>query len=262
LPVSLGGGGLIGIIVLAAIIVLPRLLGSDEGTTPASSAASDGAAAACESELEQVVCGAVDDVNAYWDRAYPDTFQGRFPGTDTVFFSGSTRTGCGAASAGTGPFYCPVDQLVYLDLDALASLQQRFGASGDLAAQYIVAHEYGHHVQTVTGISDNMRAEQAARPGAANDLSVSLELQADCFAGAWAASAEARGLFDRPDEVDEALNAAAAVGDDRIMESSGRRVDPEQFTHGSAEQRRAWFATGFDAADPDVCRTFDGSLSP
>lgn len=264
LPAKLGGGGVIGLILVIAIVVVPQLLGSDGGGSAPSglTADGDGEDVACESEIEQIVCGAVDDVIAYWDAAYPETFQGRFPQTDTVLFSGATRTGCGSASAGAGPFYCPADQLVYLDLDALVALQQRFGATGDLAAQYIVAHEYGHHVQTVTGISQNMRAAQAAAPGDANELSVALELQADCFAGAWAASAEARGLFDRPDEVEEALNAAAAVGDDSIMESSGREVDPEQFTHGSADQRRAWFATGFDSGDPASCRTFDGALAP
>ncbi len=253
------GGGILGLIILAAIIILPQVLGSG-GSDPAvddSSGSTD-----CRTEIEQVVCGAVDDVSIYWEGQYPVSFQGAFSGTDTVFFSGATQTGCGGASAQTGPFYCPVDQLVYFDLDFLQQLQDEFGATGDLAAQYIVAHEYGHHVQNVTGISDRVRGLQQQFPGSANEFSVAMELQADCFAGAWASSVAERGLFDREGEVDEALGAAEAVGDDRIMEAAGQDVNPESFTHGSAEQRREWFDTGFVSGDPEECRTFDGALAP
>jgi len=257
------GGGIVGLLILAAIIILPRLMGGGDGTS--SNLVDDGASdepVACETEMEQVVCGAVDDVSIYWEEQFPQSFQGAFPGTDTVLFSGGTSTGCGQASADIGPFYCPADQLVYFDLDFLERLQAEFGATGDLAAQYIVAHEYGHHVQNVTGISDRTRAAQEQFPDAANGFSVALELQADCFAGAWAASVTERELFDREGEIDEALNAAEAVGDDRIMESAGREVDPDSFTHGSAEQRRTWFETGLNTADPEACTTFDGSLAP
>jgi predicted metalloprotease len=262
------GGGLIGLLVVLAIVVLPQLLGGSDGSTPAlpgvGGATPDASGpTACETELEQIVCGAVDDVIAYWDVQYPQSFQGAFPATDTVFFSGAVDTGgCGRAPAQAGPFYCPADQLVYFDLDFLAQLQQQFGATGDLAAQYIVAHEYGHHIQNVTGISDLMRAAQQRDPRAANELSVALELQADCFAGAWANSVAERGLFDRPDEIEEALAAAEAVGDDRIMEQSGMEIDPESFTHGTAEQRRSWFERGFTTGDPEACTTFDGALAP
>jgi predicted metalloprotease len=264
---GLGGGGLIGLLVLAAVFILPQVIGGGGTSDLVGGGADDGGGGgggpvACETELEQVVCGAVDDVSLYWEQQYPTSFQGAFPGTDTVFFSGATTTGCGRASSQTGPFYCPADQLVYFDLDFLEQLQSRFGATGDLAAQYIVAHEYGHHIQNVTGISDRARQLQQQYPDAANDVSVALELQADCFAGAWASSVAERGLFDRPDEVQEALNAAEAVGDDRIMESAGQEVDPESFTHGSAEQRRTWFETGFASGDPETCRTFDGALAP
>jgi uncharacterized protein len=151
---------------------------------------------------------------------------------------------------------------VYFDLDFLQQLQTDFGATGDLAAQYIVAHEYGHHVQNVTGISDRVRQIEQRSPSYANEFSVALELQADCFAGAWASSVAERGLFDRPDEIEEALAAAEAVGDDRILESAGMDVNPESFTHGTAEQRRSWFETGFRTGDPEACRTFDGALAP
>jgi uncharacterized protein len=264
------GGGLIGLLVLAAVILGPQLLGGGgeptsnlTGGAPGNVNGGDaGGGVACETELEQVVCGAVDDVSLYWEEQYPRSFQGAYPGTDTVFFSGATTTGCGRASAQVGPFYCPADQLVYFDLDFLEQLQRDFGATGDLAAQYIVAHEYGHHIQNVAGISDRVRQMQQRFPQSANDFSVALELQADCFAGAWASSVAARGLFDEPGEIDEALNAAEAVGDDRIMESAGMEVNPESFTHGTAEQRRTWFETGFTTGDPGACRTFDGALAP
>jgi predicted metalloprotease len=256
------GGGIIGLIVVAAIVILPQLLGSSGNGDVDPAVGESAGPTACVTEIEQVVCGAVDDVSLYWERQYPESFQGTFPGTDTVFFAGATQTGCGRASAQIGPFYCPVDQLVYFDLDFLQQLQDEFGATGDLAAQYIVAHEYGHHVQNVTGISDRVRQLQGQLPGSANEFSVALELQADCFAGAWASSVAERELFDRPGEIEEALLAAEAVGDDRILESGGQEVDPESFTHGSAEQRRQWFETGLDTADPEQCRTFDGALAP
>jgi len=257
------GGGLVGILVLAAVILLPRLLGGGDGSSANLSTDADaGGPTDCETELEQVVCGAVDDVSIYWESQYPQSFQGTFPGADTVFFSDSTSTGCGQAAAQTGPFYCPADELVYFDLDFLARLQSEFGATGDLAAQYIVAHEYGHHVQKVTGIEGRVRQAQEQFPASTNEFSVALELQADCFAGTWAFSISARGDFDRANEIDEALNAAEAVGDDRIMESAGQTINPDSFTHGTAEQRRSWFQVGYSTGDPEQCLTFDNSLAP
>jgi uncharacterized protein len=263
------GGGLLGVVVLVAIVLITQFGGGNDAGAPglgAQSGAVDdadtGEAVACQTEIEQVVCGAVDDVSLYWEDQFPVTFQGAFSGTDTVFFSGSTQTGCGGASAQTGPFYYPADQLVYFDLDFLEQLQAQFGATGDLAAQYIVAHEYGHHVQNVTGISDRTNAAQQQFPDAANEFSVALELQADCFAGAWASSVAERELFDREGEIDEALGAAEAVGDDRILAQAGQEVNPESFTHGSAEQRRHWFEVGFSSGDPGQCTTFDDALAP
>jgi predicted metalloprotease len=257
------GGGVVGLLIVLAIVFLPQLFGDGGGSSSSSGAVpAAGGDVICETEIEQVVCGAVDDVSLYWEQQYPQSFQGRFPGTETVLFSGVVDTGCGRATAQTGPFYCPGDQLVYFDLDFLEQLQAEFSATGDLAAQYIVAHEYGHHVQNVTGISDRVRQAQQRSPGAANALSVATELQADCFAGAWASSVAERGLFDRPDEITEALAAAEAVGDDRILAQAGRVVDPDLFTHGTAEQRRTWFERGFETGDPEACTTFDGSLAP
>ncbi len=258
------GGGLIGIVVLLATLFLPKLLGGDAGSAAglgASSAPSNqstgGDDDTCSSEAEQILCGATIDVQEYWIEQYPESFQGlEYPVTQTVFFSGFTNTGCGQASSQTGPFYCPADNLVYFDLDFLAKLQSDFGAEGDLAAQYIVAHEYGHHIQNALGINAEMYRKQQQDPRNKNAYSVALELQADCLAGAWANDANARGQFDSDAEIEEALNAANAVGDDVIQQATQGRVDPESWTHGSGEQRMRWFNVGFTTGDPNQCDTF------
>jgi predicted metalloprotease len=256
------GGGMVGIIVLLATIFLPKLLGgtSAANVAPADESQSSGVVA-CETEIEQIVCGAVDDVQEYWTAQYPVSYQAEYQPAHTVFFSGFADTGCGQASSEVGPFYCPVDKLVYLDLDFLVQLQERFGATGDLASQYIVAHEYGHHVQNLLGTNAQVRQAQESDPDRANEYSIALELQADCFAGAWASDASAAGQFDNPQEVEEALNAAEAVGDDRIQQQTQGSVNPEEWTHGSSEQRAEWFRQGFDSADPTTCDgTFEGLL--
>ncbi|MEZ5119024.1 MAG: neutral zinc metallopeptidase [Candidatus Nanopelagicales bacterium] len=174
-----------------------------------------------------------------------------------VFFSGSTQTGCGPATAQTGPFYCPPDQRVYFDLDFLRQLQSRFGAQGRYAQAYITAHEVGHHIQTITGVEQKVRRQQQANPRQANALSVRMELQADCIAGVWGRLANDRGnVVITKKEYDEALRAAAAVGDDRIMATTTGRVNPEAFTHGSSAQRQQWFERGFSTGDINKCDTF------
>ncbi len=255
------GGGILGIIVVLAAIFLPKLLGggsnSFASSDPGPAAGSGGSATVtkCVTDLEQQLCGAVDDVSEYWIAEYPTAFGGQYREAQTRFFSGSVGTGCGQANAQMGPFYCPADEFVYFDLDFLTQLQNQFGAVGDLAAQYIVAHEYGHHVQNVLGVSSDVSRLQQQNPSQANQLSVALELQADCFAGAWAKSADQRNLLDEG-EISEAINAAAAVGDDRIQSQAGMRVDPEQFTHGTSDQRVQWFRRGYDTGDPQRCTTF------
>jgi predicted metalloprotease len=252
------GGGILGLVIVLAALFLPKLLGgnansfstSDPGPAPA-----DGAPVECVTDLEQQLCGAADDVSEYWIAEYPQAFGGAYREAPLVWFTGSVSTGCGQASSQMGPFYCPADGRVYFDLDFLVQLQDQYSAVGDLAAQYIVAHEYGHHVQNVLGVSSEVSQLQQQQPQNANAYSVALELQADCFAGAWARSADERGLLD-PGEISEALNAAAAVGDDRIMEQAGMRVDPDAFTHGSADQRVQWFRRGYDTGDPRRCTTF------
>lgn len=266
-----GGGGLVGILLLAAVFILPKLLGGAtggvDGNPPAAagtrSDAAEPAAAdddTCSSELEQILCGATNDVAEYWVDQLPRSFGTDYVETQTVFFSGSTSTGCGQASSQTGPFYCPLDNLVYFDLDFLVRLQETFGATGDLAAQYIVAHEYGHHVQNVLGINEQVRSAQQSDPQRANQYSVALELQADCFAGAWASDAAARDQFDSPEEIQEALDAAAAVGDDAIQQKTQGRTDPETWTHGSSAQRVDWFSRGYRSGDPERCTTFSEVL--
>jgi predicted metalloprotease len=263
-----GGGGIMALIIAAAVFLLPKLLGGGLGgtgssLTPAageSDQATQSGEQTCGTDLEQQICGAANDVSEYWIVQLPRSFNRDYVEAPTVFFSDYVSTGCGQASAETGPFYCPADGKVYFDLEFLTVLQNNFGAQGDLAAQYIVAHEYGHHVQNVLGINEQMRRAQQSDPSRANQYSVALELQADCLAGAWARNASDRQLLDNPQEIEEALNAAAAVGDDRIQQKTQGRVDPESWTHGSSAQRVEWFQRGYSTGDPARCTTFSEVL--
>jgi uncharacterized protein len=257
------GGGMLGIIVVLAALLLPRLLGAGQGSTGAAGlpGVTENAPAAegttCDTDLEQVVCGATLDVQGYWDGAFPQFFGTDYQPTKTVFFTGGVETGCGNASSQTGPFYCPLDNLVYIDLEFMQQLEQQLiGSPTDLAEQYIVAHEYGHHVQNLLGTNAQVQQAQQNDPSRANQYSVALELQADCYAGAWVADVSARGDLDGAGEIREALAAAEGVGDDRIQEKMQGRIDPEAWTHGSAEQRQQWFMTGFNTRDPRQCNTF------
>jgi hypothetical protein len=173
-----------------------------------------------------------------------------------AFFSQATDTGCGPASAEVGPFYCPGDQEIYIDLGFLDQLQNQFGAQGQFAQAYIVAHEYGHHLQTMLGTEPKVRAAQQRDPSRANQYSIGLELQADCYAGVWATLADrssSNGIALTQDSIAEAVNAAQAVGDDRIQAKVQGRVNPESWTHGSAAQRKQWFLTGYRSATIDAC---------
>lgn len=174
-----------------------------------------------------------------------------------VLFDGSVASACGMAASATGPFYCPGDRKVYLDLSFFNELEQRFGASGDFADAYVIAHEVGHHVQKLLGISDQVTRERSQSDEAtSNQLSVMTELQADCFAGVWAKKMEQRNGVVEPGDVEEALAAASAVGDDRIQKATRGYVVPESFTHGTAEQRMRWFKQGLQSGDPNSCDTF------
>jgi predicted metalloprotease len=174
-----------------------------------------------------------------------------------VLFTNATQSACGVGQSAMGPFYCPADQKVYLDLSFFHDLDTRFGASGDFAQAYVVAHEVGHHVQTLTGVSERVNAARSrVSEREANQLSVRQELQADCYAGVWGHYAARQGLLDTGD-AEEGLRAAAAIGDDRLQKLGSGRVMPEKFTHGSSEQRMTWFKRGFDTGDPRVCDTFN-----
>ncbi len=172
-----------------------------------------------------------------------------------VLFRDGVRSGCGYAQTEMGPFYCPADEKVYIDLGFYKELHDRFGAKGDFAQAYVIAHEFGHHIQKLLGISDKVEAAQQQNPRQAKPLSVRLELQADCLAGVWASYQKQEML--QPGDVDDAMNAASAVGDDRIQKQATGQVNPETWTHGSAAQRSHWFKTGFDGASIQSCDTFN-----
>jgi len=209
-----------------------------------------------EEERMQFMSFILDDVQQTWTTLLPKVGE-QYKDARMAVFRDGVSTGCGDAPAAVGPFYCPVDQRVYLDLSFFDELDRRFGAPGDFAQAYVVAHELGHHVQHLLGIEQRVRQMQESRPGSANQMSVALELQADCFAGVWANSTSQRRLLESGD-VDEALGAASAVGDDKIQAQMTGSVRPDKFTHGSAAQRAQWFRRGMESGDPNVCDTFGG----
>jgi predicted metalloprotease len=200
-----------------------------------------------------------NNVQRFWQQSFAASGES-YTAAKLVLFTSATASACGTASAQTGPFYCPPDKKVYLDLAFFDQLRTRFGGpNSDFAQAYVVAHEYGHHIQTLLGIEKQMRDSQAKTPSKANELSTRLELQADCFAGVWGHSAFASGKVAQT-EINDALAAAASVGDDRIQKAAGQRVNPDSFTHGSAKQRQTWFSKGFDSGDPNQCDTFANGI--
>ncbi len=207
-----------------------------------------------EEPVVQFVSFVLDDVQKTWTQILSQ--QGvPYRHAKLVLFRNRINSACGLAQAASGPFYCPQDQKVYIDLSFFDELRTRFGAPGQFAEAYVLAHELGHHVQKLTGIEEKVHAAQERNPQQGNQLSVMLELQADCFAGVWGHTTDERKLLD-PGEVNEGLKAAAAVGDDRLQRQSGRTVNPETFTHGSSEQRMSWFQKGFTTGDMKQCNTF------
>ena len=246
------------VIVLAvAVGVSCRGAGTVEGSHGSrgepSSARADHASRS-DSALVEFTAFVLDDVQRTWSDRFVRAGR-QYRSTALVLFSGTTLTGCGMASSDSGPFYCPADGRIHLDLAFFRELEERFGAPGDFAQAYVIAHEVGHHVQNLLGVAQQVSAARRADPWRANDLSVGLELQADCYAGIWARSTSSRGILE-PGDLQEGLTAAAAVGDDRIQAASTGAIDPETWTHGSAEQRTDWFARGFEAGDPLGCDTF------
>lgn len=209
-----------------------------------------------EAQLREFVSVVLADTEQTWGEIF-DAAGRTYREPTLVLFSGAVESACGFAQAAVGPFYCPGDHKVYIDLSFYQELQSRFGAPGDFAQAYVVAHEVGHHVQTLLGISARtLAARQRASETQANALSVRQELQADCFAGIWAHNADrSRQLLEQGD-IEEGLNAASAIGDDRLQKQSRGYVAPESFTHGSSEQRVRWFKRGFESGDVQTCDTF------
>jgi len=205
-----------------------------------------------EGQLKSFVSFVLDDAQNIWAQELP-RYGAQYRPAKLVLFRDAIQSACGFAQSATGPFYCPGDERVYIDLGFYQELKSRFGAPGDFAQAYVLAHEIGHHVQKLLGTEAKVQDGRSRRPDLANELSVRLELQADCYAGVWAH--EARDSLEQGD-IEEGLNAAAAVGDDRIQQMSGQAVAPEAFTHGSSAQRVQWFKTGMQAGKPDACDTF------
>jgi uncharacterized protein len=271
LPIPGGGGGIVGFIVLALLVVGGLVGGNtlldDSGPGEDSGQVAQECSKDNPDRLNNVKCRNtlfVNSIQDYWQDALPATFNRPYEMADTVFFEQAVSTACGEADSGVGPFYCPADDLIYIDLSFWNLLAERFGARGEFAQPYVLAHEYGHHVQDLLGIEADVRRAMERDPGRANQLSVQLELQADCFAGAW--TAHAAGTTDAGGEkifnslsredVAQALEAAAAVGDDAIQRKSGGGIDESQFTHGSSAQRQEWFNRGYSGGDPRQCDTF------
>jgi predicted metalloprotease len=261
---GLGIGGLLLVLVLswATGVDFLSLLDSGAGDPgPAANTSTPGGELRTTPEEERLV-DFVDAVMRDAQQTWVSTLGGRYQPTRARIFRDATQSGCGFAQSATGPFYCPADQLVYIDLGFFTELQNRFRAPGDFAQAYVLAHELGHHVQHLLGIDTQVRRLQQANPDQQNALSVRLELQADCFAGVWGHQAARPGRaaagqveLERGD-LEEGLNAAAAIGDDRIQRMSGSRVAPDRFTHGSSQQRVEWFKRGFDSGDYKACETF------
>lgn len=257
-------GGLLFLVVLSFFFgpEVLSLLGPavmQSGRAPAPAPTSGNApleTTAAEEELVDFVSFVLDDVQGFWREAYP-ALGAQYQETQLVLFRDAVQSACGFAQAATGPFYCPGDNKVYLDLGFFGELHRRFGAPGDFAQAYVIAHEVGHHVQTLMGVERQVRDAQRRQPSQKNQIQVRMELQADCLAGAWGASAGERGLLERGD-LEEGLRAAAAIGDDAIQERMTGRVRPESFTHGSSEQRMEWFRRGIESGDPRRCDTFGG----
>jgi predicted metalloprotease len=250
-PGGFGRLGIGGIIVIGILSLVFKqnfftLLGDGGGAS--STTSGPVVSSPAEDSLKDFITFVLNDAQQAWARTLPAQSNGRYHDAHLVLFRDAVQSGCGEASAATGPFYCPADEKVYIDLGFYEELRDKFGAPGDFAQAYVLAHEIGHHVQHILGTTEQVSG---------NAMSVRLELQADCYAGVWAHSAQGEQRLE-PGDVDEGLAAAASVGDDRIQQMSGRAVNPESWTHGSAAQRSQWFRRGFETGQIGDCDTFSG----
>jgi predicted metalloprotease len=256
---GLGIGGLLLLLLLSWFtgVDFLSLFSGAGGPAPTESVGTGGKVASSpeEERLVDMVDAVMDDAQNTWAQI----LGGRYQRTAAVLFRDAIQSACGFAQSATGPFYCPADRKVYLDLGFFSELHRKLGAPGDFAQAYVLAHELGHHVQTILGVESQVRRRQSSDPAAANALSVRMELQADCFAGVWGNHAnQAPGGVDLdPGDIDEGLRAAAAIGDDRLQRMQGGRIAPERFTHGTSEQRAQWLRRGLESGDPDRCDTFN-----
>lgn len=257
------GGGLGGVVVILILLFLgvdPSMLlqGGDAGYAPIERPRS-GSDQQAQDEQSQFVSVVLADTEDTWNEIFRQGGQNYVEPT-LVLFSGAVNSACGFAQSAVGPFYCPADMKVYIDLSFYDDLKTRFGAPGDFAQAYVIAHEIGHHVQRLLGVLERaQRAKQGVSEAQANAIQVRVELQADCLAGVWAHHADrARGVVE-PGDIEEALNAAAAIGDDRLQRRARGYVSPESFTHGTSEQRARWFRRGFDQGGLNACDTFAAS---
>jgi hypothetical protein len=252
----IGIGGFLILLVLSLVFKRDffSLLSGGSVGSPVHTSEPDTARDQREEPEVQFVSFVLDDVQKTWTQILSDE-NVRYRHAKLVLFRDSIDSACGMAQSATGPFYCPSDEKVYIDLGFFDELKQRFGAPGEFAQAYVIAHEIGHHIQKLTGVEEKVHAAQERDRRSANQLSVRVELQADCFAGVWGHSTRQRHLL-AEGEVQQGLNAAAAVGDDRLQRMSTGHVNPETFTHGSSQQRMDWFQKGFTTGDPKACNTF------
>ena len=257
--IRLGLGGLVVVFLLSVIFrqnffQLLNMVPSDTSGTTAGTSTEPAARSPEEERLAQFVSFVLDDTQDTWTKLLPAA-GAQDQRARLVLFRDAVESACGFAQAASGPFYCPEDGKVYIDLGFYEDSASRFGAGGDFAQAYVIAHEIGHHVQHLIGLEQRVREMQSLNPQQANALSVRMELQADCFAGVWGHSTAQRDILEQGD-VEEGLNAAAAIGDDRIQRMTRGRVSPESFTHGSSAERAQWFRRGFESGDLKACDTF------
>jgi predicted metalloprotease len=271
LPIPGGGGGIVGIVIFLVVAVVGGFFGVNKMTGSSGSSGDNTSLnqkCSATDRLKQLDCRNalyVNSIQAFWAQAEPKYFNKSYQKASTVFFSNQVNTGCGAADSGTGPFYCPSDNKVYIDLTFYKLLADQLGAPGEFAQPYVLAHEYGHHIQDLVGTEAKMRQLQSGASDAQkNLLSVKLELQADCYAGVWAkgatgtTSSNGQKIFKSltADDIQQGIQTAGQIGDDTLQKQAGQQINPKEFTHGTSADRQKWFSRGYNAGTPENCDTF------